>query len=1003
MQPLEKHYHQILAEYFMAKPLFFKSENEEQPNVRKFIEQPWQQTLAEMWNEATGTLCNLYFIEAKVRAGMVYELQEDYSFTLGMLPDALEVNDKERANQANLRRYIEDWLNYSENTTERLVNISSAPIWDEERSKSEIDRLKSNTSRYGKMAAFARFILGEADVLSRYGKSSFFCIQHAYNMNDSGPVGAVAETIIDQIIDQPLLINSNHYRSAYNPLPVLLKTIECSNRAIEVGITTNDKRFVSVSADEFAEDHVIQSWDFETGKCIRIMKPDVFSNSKFWLTRNEKYVFKTNTGFNASTEIELWDWTQCRCCQTLTGHNKWVTSIDMTPNGRWAVSGSEDATARVWDLATGQCLRVIPGNFGAVSGVCITADGKRIISIYEGQFIKVWDVQTGVNLKSIKDKDIFLPLLKITPDGKKAITVYGWDQNILKIWDLEKGIVIKTVSGLKGHISSIDLTPDGKRAVLGNWDWLIQIWDLEVGLCVKTLEGHTDKVNSVNISYDGRFVISGSDDRTIRVWNIENGIRINTSLLKHLGEVGNIAVAPNHQYLVSGSGDHTLKIWDFETGTHLNTLKGHHDYIAGICIIPDGRHIISGSGKDPRDYEEDESKEFTIRIWDCRSGESIRQLDGHSKQICNVKVSPDGKYLFSGSKDSAIRMWDWMTGKCIATFVGHQHGIHDMVLSPEGRRILSGGGNQITHINWADDTPDSVKERFRNEKDHTIRIWDPETGQCLKVLNGHTGYISRLALSPDGRLVVSGSDDRTIRVWNVATGLCLQTLAGHQFSVLSVSITPDGRTVISGSEDGTVRTWNPVDGRLLNVFAGHTREVFFAASTENGRELISAGNDNIIRLWDILTGECLALYHVNSRLTSITTVPGRPSLLIGLRNGEIIRINRKNAVIKEWFVTPERIWLYGNSLNRGKWDQDITTVCPWCGSRFTVAGLIVDVITSINRTNSITDEDSPCLKLPNEAWDEPKLLSECPNCGGRLRFNPFIVDSRDSNIHLIDR
>jgi predicted NACHT family NTPase len=81
MDQKEKTYHRTLAEYFLAQPLFF-DEKREKPNRRKCIEQPFQQTKGELWNEVTETLCEIFFVEAKVKAGLIDGLQGDYKEAL---------------------------------------------------------------------------------------------------------------------------------------------------------------------------------------------------------------------------------------------------------------------------------------------------------------------------------------------------------------------------------------------------------------------------------------------------------------------------------------------------------------------------------------------------------------------------------------------------------------------------------------------------------------------------------------------------------------------------------------------------------------------------------------------------------------------------------------------------------------------------------------------------------------------------------------------------------
>lgn len=80
----------------------------------------------------------------------------------------------------------------------------------------------------------------------------------------------------------------------------------------------------------------------------------------------------------------------------------------------------------------------------------------------------------------------------------------------------------------------------------------------------------------------------------------------------------------------------------------------------------------------------------------------------------------------------------------------------------------------------------------------TLRLWDLDSGQCLRVLEGHTNPVTAVALTPDGRRTVSGSEDRTLRLWDLNSGQCLRVL--HTDSVRTVALTPDGRLAVSGSQ-----------------------------------------------------------------------------------------------------------------------------------------------------------------------------------------------------------
>ena len=89
-----------------------------------------------------------------------------------------------------------------------------------------------------------------------------------------------------------------------------------------------------------------------------------------------------------------------------------------------------------------------------------------------------------------------------------------------------------------------------------------------------------------------------------------------------------------------------------------------------------------------------------------------------------------------------------------------------------------------------------------------MRLWNVDTGENIRTLNGHTDCVMSVSFSPDGKYICSGSDDKTVRLWNVDTGKHVRTLNGHTNNVWSVSFSPDGKYICSGSFDKTVRLWN---------------------------------------------------------------------------------------------------------------------------------------------------------------------------------------------------
>ena len=169
----------------------------------------------------------------------------------------------------------------------------------------------------------------------------------------------------------------------------------------------------------------------------------------------------------------------------------------------------------------------------------------------------------------------------------------------------------------------------------------------------------------------------------------------------------------------------------------------------------------------------------------------------------------------------------------VRTFRGHHDPVWAVAYHPNGQVIASG----------------SV--------DHTIRLWEVETGRMLKILRGHTDAVRCLAFSPDGELLASGSTDRTIRLWNVKTGEYIRMLFGrYDHAVHSLSFSPDGLMLARGNENKDIKIWEV--GTATELLSLLPRDVYdhhwniITTFSSDGR-LLASGNDiGGITLFEVL-------------------------------------------------------------------------------------------------------------------------------------------------------
>ncbi|WP_239162825.1 NB-ARC domain-containing protein, partial [Paractinoplanes rishiriensis] len=127
-----------------------------------------------------------------------------------------------------------------------------------------------------------------------------------------------------------------------------------------------------------------------------------------------------------------------------------------------------------------------------------------------------------------------------------------------------------------------------------------------------------------------------------------------------------------------------------------------------------------------------------------------------------------------------------------------------------------------------------------------------------RILAGHQGGTTAVAISPDATWLATASDDRTVRIWDPATGQTRARLTGHTESVTAVAVAPGSAWLATASRDGTVRIWDPVIGRTRAVLTGHTESVTAVAVAPDSAWLATASEDQTVRIWDPATGQTRA-------------------------------------------------------------------------------------------------------------------------------------------------
>ena len=145
--------------------------------------------------------------------------------------------------------------------------------------------------------------------------------------------------------------------------------------------------------------------------------------------------------------------------------------------------------------------------------------------------------------------------------------------------------------------------------------------------------------------------------------------------------------------------------------------------------------------------------------------------------------------------------------------------------------------------------------------DHTLRLWDLNSGAQLMHFYGHAGAPTAIALSLDGQQLLYPTTDHSLSVYDLSSGAQLRRLRGHSAAITACALHPDGKRVLTAARDHKLKLWNLQTGEELQTLSGHTGAITACLITKDGRRAVSAGWDHSVRIWDLATGRLLHALH----------------------------------------------------------------------------------------------------------------------------------------------
>ncbi|KAF8445679.1 U3 small nucleolar RNA-associated protein [Boletus edulis BED1] len=577
-------------------------------------------------------------------------------------------------------------------------------------------------------------------------------------------------------------------------------------------------------------DGIVKVWDISAGHVTHVFKGHggVISALKFNFPRDPSIASSTRTfqlvTASVDTRIRLFDlMATSRNDQealwpiaVLDGHVSVPRGLDVTPDGKWLISGGRDSVVLLWDMSPssrstdGSVSKKGKGKTTVVAPILtktvpimesveavgfvhpelndFTAKSPKLQFFTAGDkgVVRIWDLTQGSVIYSLgTDADfntvaqeaerqiidaLYLPAVD-------AIVSARADQNIFFHSLLSRSLIRHMVGYNDEIVDTIFLSPPSSdpnqsnhsrsrdtQLALATNSSLIRIYSIS-NLDAQVLAGHSDIVLSLDQGLGGRIFASGSKDKSARVWAFaqqpnSNGWGCIALCEGHTESVGSIAMSrvyddsdSHPRFVFTGSQDRTIKMWD-------------------LSELP-----LTFPGVDPAR---------------CHS---LATHKAHDKDINSLDIAPNDQFLASGSQDRTANIYEISykpsSGgkpprgeiKRLGCCKGHKRGVWNVRFG-KTERVLATGSS-----------------------DKTVKLWNLEDFTCVKTFEGHTNSVLRVDFINHGTHLVSSGSDGLVKLWNVKEETCVTTLDNHEDKVWALAISTDEATIVSGAADSVVTFW----------------------------------------------------------------------------------------------------------------------------------------------------------------------------------------------------
>jgi WD40 repeat protein len=638
----------------------------------------------------------------------------------------------------------------------------------------------------------------------------------------------------------------------------------------------------------------------ELTSCVRMFEHGHAPVSAVAIVDECRFVTASDDG-----TASIWDvrTAQRRC---LPGDGSRIRTVAASPG--WVLSGNGRGTIEVWNAATDTPGPPLPRLPGPVLALAVLTDGERGVSLSADGSVRAWRLRnprefallTAHRLDRVA-REAYRPTIMAVAAEHVLTAAANGHVVVTDLRNTSQQLVLRHPGD---ELTAAALSPDGHHAVTGGADGSVILWDLvregrlqqlPDGRCSRNLRadaGDTqpadNRITALVIGRGGRFVVAGSSVGA-RLWDTARNAG---ELLTGDSGVSALTLVPGDRQVVTASLDHRLRLWSLHSRRLLHLFLGHRDRVRSLVVDASGRRMISAS------YD------GTARLWHVPVTAEREVLQGHSARPTAMSVTVDRTGLVVADAGGTIWRRNLVDGQGEKPRRISPSRVTALLPATRGRQLAVGTADGVTGI-WNLDDATFVRTvgthsarvtalvAMPDERmvvtyaDGLARLWHRRTAESLRIIRHHSGFTAAAAtMLGDAPAVLLAAEDHTVRLWDIESGTWRWEHAGHAMKVLSIAVCENNEYAVTAALDGTVRRWRISDGMSRALGPPHQAEATTVA-TGPAMLAVSGAQDGSAIVWDLR--ECTARHHLEhgAAVTAVAFTQNGLHIVTGSSDGGI--------------------------------------------------------------------------------------------------------------------